>query len=164
MRHIQQVGKPRFTGVAKGPPSRSEATAYHEAGHAVVAFWLGLRVHSVTIVPDAVGGTVGVCRHSAGIGRSVDYDRSDRNRLRMERAVMCSLAGIEAQRKHRASSVRNYHAHSDYEKAVDLVSEFFPEADLAGLFIKFMVLRTNSAPARTTRRVALHQSPLTSSD
>jgi len=37
-----------------GPGSRSERerTAYHEAGHAVVAFSLGSRIKMVTIKPD----------------------------------------------------------------------------------------------------------------
>src|SRR5262245_52740101 len=99
-----------------------EATAYHEAGHAVVAFQFHLRVKSVTIIPDAERATSGSCSHAQGFGPSIEYERSDRNRLRIERAVMCSLAGLEAQRKYRSSSVRNYHAQSDYAKAADLAS------------------------------------------
>ena len=39
-----------------------EATAYHEAGHAVAQLFLGLGLKRVTIVPDKEGGMLGHTR------------------------------------------------------------------------------------------------------
>jgi hypothetical protein len=118
------------------------ATAYHEAGHAVVTFWLGLRLRSLTIVPDLTQGSTGSCHHSSLGLRGVDYSPSDKNRLRAERGIIVALAGMEAQRRFRPRSVRHYHAWHDYRNAVDLASYFFGDADVLTQFMKFMVART----------------------
>jgi len=41
---------------------------------------------------------------------------------------MVSLAGLEAQRRHRPSSVRSYHGSFDYQNAVDLIEPFCEQA------------------------------------
>jgi hypothetical protein len=80
------------------------ATAVHEAGHAVVALWLGVPVVSVDIVPSDYDGTIGhtVCSklpeyvhewHAAGHPRPIP----PRVRDRLEREVMVHLAGDTAQ-------------------------------------------------------------------
>jgi len=82
------------------------AVAVHEAGHAVIAVWLGVPVVSVDIVPSPVDGTVGhtVCTalppyvrewHTAGDPRPVP----DAVRDRLEHEVMIHLAGDMAQSK-----------------------------------------------------------------
>lgn len=47
-----------------GPTKRETATAYHEAGHAVVGVWEGVpaRLVQVSIVPDPAAGTLGHVR------------------------------------------------------------------------------------------------------
>jgi ATP-dependent Zn protease len=57
-------------------------TAYHEAGHAVVAWCLGLEVRSINIRPDDAGG-------SAVIGGS--------ERLAMVDRIAVTVAGAEAE-------------------------------------------------------------------
>ncbi|HEV2057553.1 MAG TPA: hypothetical protein VGV06_20665, partial [Methylomirabilota bacterium] len=110
-------------------PSEKElqSTAYHEAGHAVAAHWERVRLESATIVPgDDFDGKV-ISRNLLH-GRNVDSDASQRNRSRMLRMVRVSLAGLAAQRRFDAESVKDWHGEYDYQKAADLVS-YFTEND-----------------------------------
>lgn len=69
-----------------------EATAYHEAGHAVVTLALRRKVYSVTIIPDAT--THGRVHHESPLrGIRLEFDGSSRARLRAEEAIMISLGG-----------------------------------------------------------------------
>lgn len=68
---------------------RREATAWHEAGHAVMAIALGRPVHKVTIVPARQGGgglRLGACQIRKGRVKPVDD--------RMEAEVLILLAGM----------------------------------------------------------------------
>jgi ATP-dependent Zn protease len=67
-----------------------EATAYHEAGHAVVALALGRPIHRVSVLPD--GQYLGLCRFGKGISRpSEDW---------LEREILIALGGIAAEARH----------------------------------------------------------------
>ena len=92
--------------VIEEPKAESESedlwsTAYHEAGHAVVNWRLGigLRKKGVTIVPDEAGGSLGSCAPRRIIGRDIEWNDSDRNCMRVEKKVQCLLAGEIAQRR-----------------------------------------------------------------
>ncbi|NNE00350.1 MAG: cell division protein FtsH [Pirellulaceae bacterium] len=68
------------------------ATAFHEAGHAVMALSLGRSVEKLTIVPGQLqfGGTrLGVCKMQKG--------RGNRSKDRMEEDVLVLLAGMVAE-------------------------------------------------------------------
>jgi ATP-dependent Zn protease len=67
-----------------------EATAYHEAGHAVVALVLGRPVQRVSIMPDRE--TAGQCE----FGKSVFRPSEDW----LEREILISLGGIAAEARH----------------------------------------------------------------
>jgi hypothetical protein len=71
------------------------STAYHEAGHAVVGWRLGigLRKKGVTIVPDEAMGYLGCCAPRRIIARDIEWNDSGRNRMRVEKKVQCLLAG-----------------------------------------------------------------------
>jgi ATP-dependent Zn protease len=60
------------------------ATTYHEAGHAVAAQALEvkLRREVVTIIPDEAAGSLGSCASQQPVNRSIEWNRSDRNRIR----------------------------------------------------------------------------------
>ena len=70
------------------PPD--EATAYHEAGHAVVALALGRPVHQVSIRPDRE--RLGVCAFGKAVFRpSEDW---------LEREILIALGGVAAEARH----------------------------------------------------------------
>ncbi len=50
----------------------TDATAIHEAGHAVLQVVLRLGVQSVTIVPNSQAGSLGVSAHSGDYGRAAE--------------------------------------------------------------------------------------------
>jgi ATP-dependent Zn protease len=68
-------------------PTSDDATAYHEAGHAVLAFLLGRPVQCVSILPDR--DHLGVCEFGKGVYRpSEDW---------LEREILIALGGIAAE-------------------------------------------------------------------
>src|SRR5688500_6759282 len=74
-------------------PKYDPATAYHEAGHAVVALLLGRPVHRVSVLPDRE--RLGVCEFRNPVFRpSEDW---------VEREALISLAGLAAEARHTGS-------------------------------------------------------------
>jgi ATP-dependent Zn protease len=68
-------------------PTAEQATAYHEAGHAVLALILGRPVQLVSILPDREH--LGVCEFGKGVYRpSEDW---------LEREILIALGGIAAE-------------------------------------------------------------------
>jgi ATP-dependent Zn protease len=71
-------------------PPPAAATAYHEAGHAVVALALGRPVHGVSVLSDR--DRLGVCEFRKGVFRpSEDW---------VEREILIALGGIAAEAIH----------------------------------------------------------------
>ena len=66
------------------------ATAYHEAGHAVVALALDRPVHRVSAVPGKE--LVGKCEFGKGVSRPSDDW--------LEREILIALAGLAAEARH----------------------------------------------------------------
>ena len=120
---------------------RQFATAYHEAGHVVIGYELGLPLgkHGVSIISN--GDSAGRAHVPFTFRNSPEFDKSDRMRLHVERQAMVYFAGAEAQRKFNPRSVRHFHASSDYQNAVDLLSYFF-ESQVLEAYISFLVVRT----------------------
>lgn len=117
-------------------------TAYHEAGHAYAAwlFRIGFRRQALSVVPKE--DYAGMFSHNGlGLGRHPEFDGSDRARIRLERHVVMGLAGIEAQRKFRPSSVRSYHAASDYRKAHKVVSTLVADGEELHAYLKLLQIR-----------------------
>lgn len=69
---------------------RDQATAYHEAGHAVLALALGRPVQHISILPD--GRFLGVCK----FGKSVFRPSEDW----LERETLIALGGIAAEARY----------------------------------------------------------------
>ncbi len=68
-------------------PTLDEITAYHEAGHAVLALILGRPVQCVSILPDREH--LGICEFGKGVYRpSEDW---------LEREILIALGGIAAE-------------------------------------------------------------------
>ena len=100
------------------------ATAYHEAGHAIASIHLkvGIGRLGVSIVPSE--GTAGTCHTLKGFRGSPELETTDLMRLGAEKRAIILFAGPAAQRKYRATSIRNYHGHSDRNRAIDLINRF----------------------------------------
>ncbi len=64
-----------------------EVTAYHEAGHAVVALTLGRTVHKVTVLPNRE--RLGECRFGKGNTKPTDD--------RLEDEILIALGGLAAE-------------------------------------------------------------------
>ena len=70
-----------------------EMTAYHEAGHAVVALTLGRTIHKVSVLPNRE--RMGECRFGKGNTRaSADW---------IEREILIALGGLAAEARHTGS-------------------------------------------------------------
>jgi ATP-dependent Zn protease len=97
------------------------ATAYHEAGHAVAAFFLNLSIgrRGVTIVPNKQEHTLGAAHVLRQLRANPEYAMPPRTHVRIEKiAVMC-LAGDAAERKF--SPRRKFGGEQDIRNAVDLL-------------------------------------------
>ena len=53
-----------------------EATAFHEAGHAMVAFLKRVRIVQISILPDVESGSLGHLLSSGKLGAAVDQGLS----------------------------------------------------------------------------------------
>jgi hypothetical protein len=112
------------------------ATAFHEAGH-VAAAWR----HGVTIVPTP--GFRGHIWHANPLrGIHLDYDGSDRARLRAEVGIIVCLAGPEAQRRFSPRSWRSYHGATDHEMAVDLAMSLNGSNEASSAHLKWLAIVT----------------------
>ena len=99
------------------------ATAYHEAGHAVVAFHEGIRLTSGTIIPTV--DFDGMVIYASPFGRSnFGSSRSNADRLKAERYVRATLAGHLAQRRFDRGSLLECHADLDRHTADCILSPF----------------------------------------
>lgn len=96
------------------------ATAYHEAGHAVIALWGGDRKPArVTIVRK--GDTLGSVTHPAWGGRfRPDIELSSRRIRQLQARIDTLLAGVAAERRGTGTRHNWTGAASDLDQATDL--------------------------------------------
>jgi hypothetical protein len=124
------------------------ARAFHEAGHAVATHVLQIPLAKEGAIIFAGEGFSGLVklqrRFLQRLGRLDSVELTDANRVKAERWAIMYLAGLEAQKKYSASSVRNYHAAADYSGALDLMSYFAPETKELQAYIRLLQLRARS--------------------
>src|ERR1017187_9553579 len=117
------------------------ATAYHEAGHAIMCRLSGIRLNKVTIASDE--NTTGSCGYEKMIrGKYPETDNSDRMRLKLEKRAMIALAGPIAQKLFNPRSFRNYHASADFKAAVDMALLVNGSAKQAEAWLKWLEICT----------------------
>jgi hypothetical protein len=122
--------------------SQLKATPYHDAGHAVVAYSLDIELEEEALIIKPPADYAGLFVYRNPLSHfSLDVEISDESRLKAERVVQVLLAGIEAQRRHRTSCVRQWHALSDYQNAVDVISYFAPDRRETEAYIKLLGIR-----------------------
>ena len=118
-----------------------QATAYHEAGHAVVSLELGRGFKSVSIEPD--DNSLGRIQNTVlPEWFSPDLNLDDRHKKWIEREVLIFLAGIAAE--HRFAGQNNWKGSgSDFHSAINLASCMF-EGSVLEKYVAFMLERTRA--------------------
>jgi ATP-dependent Zn protease len=96
-----------------------ESTAFHEAGHVVVALHFGFAVKSVTVIPD--DDTVGKMEHPSFIAYDFD-DRRDQHQA-MREGIVSLLAGYQAELLVDPSA-EDWHAGADEQAAWELMLQY----------------------------------------
>ena len=133
-------------------PKRLKATAYHEAGHAYVAWRLGFYVQRATVIPqDDVTGSVERENPLRGIDLSIDG--SARVAVRAEKAIMISLAGPEAERRSNPKGYRRSHCTADHDCAADLALSLCCDGEIATAYLRYLGLRTRAMIERGWPRI-----------
>jgi hypothetical protein len=123
---------------------RLEATAYHEAGHAVACYHLHLRFTHVTIIPD--DDSLGAIHHGKDY-YSKNFDPESDNSLktmdRIEREVISSLAGQAAEAKYRNRN--NWKGSvSDWSKGVDFASRSAGGGEVLQKYVEYCWARAKA--------------------
>jgi hypothetical protein len=115
----------------RSAPSTDAATAYHEAGHVVMDWCLGLGVRGVSIVRDGdSAGHVQGKRINPRTGRAIDQGyRWHPSRFVAEKHAMSLLAGEAAQRRYSPLSVRRRHSEDDLAKCDALLGKYDPDRE-----------------------------------
>ena len=100
------------------------STAYHEAGHAVVAGYFSLSAYYISI--DQKKGESDGCAYYQNPLVDIDLNRnhSDEVHLKAEKLIIICLAGPAAQRHYNPKGVRKYHAEDDMEIVDKLMMRF----------------------------------------
>jgi hypothetical protein len=75
---------------------------------------------------------------------SLEVERTGRMRLLAEKRAVVFLAGIEAQRTYRPSSVRNYHASHDYKHAVEVIEYFSESPEELDAYLRLLHIRAKN--------------------
>lgn len=115
------------------------ATAFHEAGHAIAALALGIRIRSVSIEPgDDYHGVCGLDTRLR-VSQYQFTSPGPKGRDTLRRHIIISLAGPVAQRKHRPSSIRSFHATSDYSDAVTLAEFAEGSVRATNLYLEYLL-------------------------
>lgn len=124
---------------------KEQATAYHEAGHAVVAFFLGVgfRKKTLTIIPDKTSAG-SFQHHTAFPGINPEWDNSGRARLQAEKSVMISLAGGAAQKRFSQQSYRSWQNRGDRENAIDVLTHFVGDSAELTAYYRLLEIRTKN--------------------
>jgi hypothetical protein len=126
--------------VTKRSRAVDESTAYHEAGHLVAAYFLGIPLGriAVTIDEDSAGRFMRRLKFRAG---ELDVGNSYRSKLKAERLAQVCLAGIVAQQRYSPSSVRSWHANRDYQTAHELVSAISGSQEEVQAYLNLILVR-----------------------
>jgi hypothetical protein len=115
-------------------------TAYHEAGHAVMALRLGRRFRYATVRPEE--DRLGHVRYYAANYRP-DGGDSDAARLTTEQHILTLLAGAAAERRF-AGRTDRVGAKADYERAADLAGYVCGSQEEATAYLRWLSVRTGN--------------------
>lgn len=136
---------------------RRTLAAYHEGGHAVVAYDQGVRIHGVSIVPDE--GRMGhIAIDTLLLNRlapTFDHNKGARNRFTMERHVMVLQGGHAAVNRLRPDKKDQAQVKkgegSDSTIAMSLIRAFASSEVEAGKYYQWLEARTEGILASPVR-------------
>lgn len=124
---------------------RKDHTAYHEAGHAVIALSLGFGVRKATII-EAEDSYGQVKQYVTTIERRIEYDHSPIVVDRIEKLIHILYAGGIAERKFAPRCKWRPGARGDHDKVADLFVYICGPDDKAQLYYsKLLWSRTELA-------------------
>jgi ATP-dependent Zn protease len=122
----------------------TQATAYHEAGHAVVAHVLGHRIKRITIVPSKSQNYAGCVFFAKQPSvKRIDYDPSPRITRAAKERILASLVGLCAQRLFNSRTCRSFHGYEDFKQILLYVGNLMRENETEP-FLKWMEVRTEN--------------------
>ena len=120
------------------------ATAYHEAGHAVASNRLGFEFRLVTIVPtQEARGSLARNRLKAKLRKLAEGDVTANDMARWHDYILTVLAGGEAQRKFRPSSLRRYMLSGDYDNIQTTLEALHPQNEQPPV-LRWLRIRTRN--------------------
>jgi hypothetical protein len=128
--------------------STLEATAYHEAGHAVISIVLLCGVRRLSIIPNDDDGSFGRCTHNP-LAEEVqqDCDTTESRRDIIEARVMVLYAGFHAEA--RFVGRHNYvGAREDMKNASDLLSFLAGEEEELEKYLDWLSVRSKNLVLR----------------
>jgi len=114
-------------------------TAYHEAGHAVLAHMVGLRVLGVSIERD--GDSFGRTFYTHEPPRIVSGERANTVYRRVEAYVVCYLGGIEAETRFAGRRDRNG-ASADMQEAMQAAARLVLSEEELDACLRWLTVRT----------------------
>lgn len=128
----------------KRPPNGDRTlTAYHEAGHAVAAAWLGIGFRYVTIKPDPKNNSLGHVRnHAMRFNPEVDLDQAA-NWRRYEHHFMVCYAGQVAE-EIKWGSFDFAGSRKDHEEIFDLITYHSMDEAIHKPFSEWLRARTTA--------------------
>jgi hypothetical protein len=134
------------------------ATAYHEAGHAVAAFHLGIGIgrKGVNVILDSKENRAGMAHLLKGFVGRPDIGDSSRMRFGAEKHVVATFAGEAAQRKFQPSSVRRFHASGDRQSAINLLSYFVGDTSELEAYCQWLQIRAENLIKRPAVWAQVH--------
>ncbi len=123
--------------------NKDAATAYHEAGHAVVSWCLGLAVIGAAIAPDDVSaGHVNIEQEEPSTCDAIARgDRWHPARLQAEKRVMVLQAGEAARRRYNSRSVRLCHFQDDRKRCFTILRNYAPDEEKLDVMPHYLLLR-----------------------
>ena len=132
-----------------------QATAYHEAGHAVADHMFHHRIKRVTIIPNRVENYVGCVFSKQASVRGIDCDVTPRLTRNAHGRIASALAGIWAQRLFNPRTCRNLHASEDYSQAISLAEHLLTGENELQPFLEWMYARTENLLRNNWKAVEL---------
>jgi ATP-dependent Zn protease len=112
-------------------------TAYHEAGHAVAAHELEVKIGQISIIPDDSYGRV----LTNFLVSNPDVDKTDKNRIQMEKNVMIYFAGFIAEKLYDEKSNITYSKY-DIHLAEEHLDFFVSSNEELQKYIDYLWVRT----------------------